>query len=244
MARKFVAASSEYLQVESGLGLAYPFTMACWANVDAEVGCTLMAVQQKASDNEFHMLEARGGDANNTVNAASHATAAAADALTSTFFSINTWFHAAGVFNSATSRSSFLNGGGKVTSATNATPASLDRYSVGALRRLTPAGYMSGKIAEAAIWNVALSDAQITLLAGGANPLSILPGNLIHYTPLWGNSSPEPNNGTGSTTLTATGTVKSDHPTNLVRPFPTTFNNYQFPSASSAGIISVTEKIR
>jgi hypothetical protein len=43
---------------------------------------------------------------------------------------------------------------------------------------------MSGSIAEAAIWNVALTDAKVAILAAGFSPLFVDPQSLVAYWPL------------------------------------------------------------
>lgn len=49
-----------------------------------------------------------------------------------------------------------------------------------------------GRIAHAAIWNVALSDAELVMLANGALPTHVRPSALQGYWPLHGIDSPEP----------------------------------------------------
>lgn len=51
-------------------------------------------------------------------------------------------------------------------------------------------GYFDGDIAEAAIWNVALSDAEIAMLAKGLSPLRVRPASLVSYVPMNGAASP------------------------------------------------------
>ena len=43
---------------------------------------------------------------------------------------------------------------------------------------------MDGQIAEAAIWNVALTDGEIASLAKGFKPTRIRPQSLVFYAPL------------------------------------------------------------
>ena len=51
--------------------------------------------------------------------------------------------------------------------------------------------YMNGRIAEVAIWSVALTAGEHTALAAGVSPLLIRPASLLGYWPIWGTSSPE-----------------------------------------------------
>lgn len=56
----------------------------------------------------------------------------------------------------------------------------------------TPAGFWHGSIADAAMWNVVLSDLEIAGLARGLRPWMIRPKNLVGYWPIDGYQSPEP----------------------------------------------------
>lgn len=52
--------------------------------------------------------------------------------------------------------------------------------------------YFQGRMAEAALWDVALGQNEITALARGRLPCDVRPMSLIEYSPLWGLDSPEP----------------------------------------------------
>ncbi len=68
-----------------------------------------------------------------------------------------------------------------------------------------------GRIAEVAVWNVALSSGEISALAHGAPPSKIRPGNLVGYWPLHGFASPEPDLRENSHNGTLTGTTEANH---------------------------------
>ena len=59
-----------------------------------------------------------------------------------------------------------------------------DRISIAAFRDSSPSGYTTGKIAEAAVWNVALTADEVKALAKGFSPLFVRPANLKAYWPL------------------------------------------------------------
>ena len=127
-------------------------------------------------------------------------------AQTSTTFSANTWSHGAAVFASATSRSAYLNGGGKITETTSATPApGLTTLHVGGyFSGSTLFGPMNGRLAEIGIWDAALTDDEVISLSKGVSPLRVRPQNLVAYWPLYGAASPEPNYVRNSTSLALT----------------------------------------
>lgn len=70
--------------------------------------------------------------------------------------------------------------------------------------------FFHGRLAEAAIWDVSLSDAEFLALARGASPLSIRRDHLKLYMPLFGVASPEPDISGAGKTGTTTAAV-ADH---------------------------------
>ena len=60
----------------------------------------------------------------------------------------------------------------------------MDEYLVGARRNTTIALHYTGRIADAAIWNAALTAAEIASLAKGMTCDKIRPQNLVFYAPL------------------------------------------------------------
>ena len=72
---------------------------------------------------------------------------------------------------------------------------------------------MSGHIAEAAIWNVALTAAEVTVLAKGVSPLFIRRQNLVAYWPLYGLHSPETDFSGNNRVMTLNnGPTRGNHP--------------------------------
>jgi len=101
---------------------------------------------------------------------------------------VNTWGHAAAVFVSTTSRFAYLNGVAGTENTTSRIPVTTpDTTNIGAriLRDATvniPA--IESLIAEAAIWNVVLTAAELLQLAAGYSPLFVRPASLVAYYPL------------------------------------------------------------
>ena len=50
---------------------------------------------------------------------------------------------------------------------------------------------MDGYMAEAAVWNVALTSAEVSVLSKGYSPLLVRPQSIVSYWPLIGRTSPE-----------------------------------------------------
>lgn len=104
----------------------------------------------------------------------------------------NSWQHAAIVVTSATNYSVFRNGGSKATGTTavSLTPANLNRITLGRAS-FSASDYFTGQLAHCAVWNVALTDAEIEVLGAGLLPTKVRSASLTAYWSLSGKDSPE-----------------------------------------------------
>jgi len=208
MARLFDDGASDYLQIDQAGVTVPPFSMVCWFNVDvSNLEFFLIQIADKDVADQYHALWLDGLDASDYVGAATY-DGTWKEAKTTAGFSTGTWMHAAGVWADTDDRRVYLNGGNKGTETTSVTPANMDRMTIGASGDSTPEAYISGHMAEVAIWNVALIDAEVVSLAKGFSPLFIRPQNLVAYWPLIRGL----NDRVGGYNMTASGTVISAHP--------------------------------
>ena len=185
MARKFYSVSSHVLTLASAPVTAVPFSMACWFNARSNAASqNLITIEVAGSTANRHDLVAVQG---NSVNAESKITGTAARATTTVGYSNNVWNHACGVWASITSRAVYLNGGNKGTDATSKAPSGINETKIGNGNL----GDMDGLIAEAAIWNAALTDGEVKALALGTRPIFIRPMSLVAYWPLLQRFAPE-----------------------------------------------------
>lgn len=187
--------STDYLRYNTGAILSvHPVTLACWfKTTDTTNNQTLMALSASAATaslQEIH-LGAAGGTAGDPVRAYVADGSAAGQAVSSTGYSSGVWHHACGVFTAVNSRAAFIDGGSKGTDANSRTPAGIDQATMGARVQATTISLLTGNIAEAGIWDVALTDDEVASLAKGFSPLLIRPTSLVAYWPLIGKYSPE-----------------------------------------------------
>lgn len=173
--------TSSYIGATSTPVTGPPFTMACWFNpLSATAGGVLMSIGNSAAADRFQ-LAANGDQANDPITfyaqqGASNATASA------TGYVLNTWQHAAAVCSGNASRSVFRNGAQKNTNTTSIIPASVNSILIGARWSAGSRGaFFNGRIAEAAIWNIGLTDDEILSLSKGFAPYLIRPSNLRFY---------------------------------------------------------------
>lgn len=215
--------TSNYLSVGAAVSTTLPLTFAAWVNrgsAGISGNPTILSMGWSGGTGNYIALQidgSSGGGIRANVN-----DGASSFAVTSATLGTSTWAHAAAVFSSSTSRAAYLNGGNKGTSTASKTWANTpDRTGIGIIPN-SPAQQAfasAGAIAEAAIWSVALTDAEIATLATGVSPLAVRPGSLLAYWPLIGQTSPEPNFINAASAMSITGSLSAAaHPRIIMPP--------------------------
>lgn len=209
--RSFVRASSQSLDATgSVLVSALPMTISIWFRPSNLTDLqNLVIVNNSSLTDTGCYIVYRADQAGKPLGAVNrHADTSFGEADLNSGFSSGVWAHCAGVFSSASSRSVFVNGS-KATNTTSSTPpTAMQSIHVG--HYATAVSYCDGQLAELGIWNVALTDDEITALARGLSPLRVRPSALVNYYPLIGNGT---ENGAKGSPLSNTGTTHADtHP--------------------------------
>lgn len=236
MSRSFDGAT-QYLTTASIPVAVAPLSMACWFNTSDDANeQTLMEIGDTGGTADAFSLAINGSVAGDPVQAQTRRSSTSTASSTSGY-SLNTWHHACAVFNSVTDRRAFIDGGSKGTESTSKAPVNLDVVRVGARARSTITAFFTGQVAEAAIWSVTLTDAEVAALGRGVSPLRIRPQSLVFYAPLLGVGSPEPDYTAGQRTLTITGGAPAgaSHP----RQQPTAFESPNGGSSLTATGITI-----
>jgi hypothetical protein len=182
MAYNFAGSSTQYLEVGSAPASSVPLTMACrfFASSPSTLA-SLMALNRPDNPSRFQLIL----NASNVVAGVVDASGTGGADSTAGTVASNTWSHAAGVFTSNTSRTAYLDGAAGGANTANIVPSGLNRLYVGTLRgSVGLAIFFTGLIAEAGIWNAALTAAEIASLAKGMTPDKIRPQSLVFYAPL------------------------------------------------------------
>lgn len=222
MAALFDDAGDDSIQVASAILTGVPISMACWFNTnDISVTQSLMTITDaSASDNFQLFIQATQEDVRARTRRDSNVQAAS-----SAQYTADTWRHACAVFAAVDDRRAFLDGGNKGTESTSQVPINLDVTTLGALRIADVVTQeVSGLMAEAAIWNVALSDDEVAVLGQGYSPLFVHPQNLVFYAPLIRTIQDV----VGAVTLTNDGSTVAAH-TRIRYPAPGRFGNLEAP---------------
>lgn len=190
MSRVFDSASTEYISTNTAAITGVPFSMACWYyRTDDTILNTLLFCGQSTSDDNYAALSIEDvGDGSNPSSVRAHSGTyggTARNAYTSTAATQNTWEHACGVWKTLSDTKVYIDGGNVGSDGTTGTAESgHDRTTIGALRRLSGLGWMDGRIAEAAIWDIALSVEEVESLAAGYSPRYVRPEGLVLYVPM------------------------------------------------------------
>jgi hypothetical protein len=186
MVRSFDDGSSEYLQVGSTPVSSHPLTLAGWFNTDdLTANQTVIGLANSATGVDYFVLQFGGSSYSDQVAfEVLDGSAVDGTCTTSSAASANTWHHACGVAASGSSRAVYLDGGSKGTDTAGLSAHSTNTIGIGRNSDSTPSDYFSGSVAEVGIWNVALTDAEVAVLAAGYSPLFVRPASLVFYLPL------------------------------------------------------------
>lgn len=211
MARSNNATQANYLSNASPVTTNSALTLACWFNIaNTTASHNLIDITNTAGDNYWSLVA--GGDvsgdpvilyvnANNTGETSAQSSAG---------YTANTWHHACGVVNSATSRTVYLNGGSSGNDTNNKAVHSftLNNTHLGGFRvGATTFSPLNGSIAEVAVWSVALSAAEVGMLAKGFAPPLVRPDALVAYWPIFGRMASPEQDRWGNFHMTINGTM-------------------------------------
>lgn len=165
--------STKYLSSTSPV-TGYPFTIAGWFSISGAAQ-NLIIVSKDAGI----LNNSIGIFANNNRIAGYIYTTGYQEVFATGTYANNTWVHACLVASSATSRTIYRDGGNSTSFNNNLTLPSLGTLSIG----FTSVSIV-GSAADCAVWNTALTAAEVASLAKGFSASLIQPGNLVYYAPM------------------------------------------------------------
>jgi hypothetical protein len=177
-------------------GIAPPCTLSAWVRVYDVVSSQIVTVGTSGSANNYYAL---GLNASNKAQAIEKDTVngLAISALT---VSNNVWHNLTAVFTDHTNRAIFIDGANKVAAA--GLRAAAATSFIGIMGDTISGGGWPADYAHVAIWNIALSDTEVSQLFA-VGPAWTRPASLIEYWPLFGNLSPEPSTQTANSLTVA-----------------------------------------
>lgn len=206
-----VGGGAQFAEVGTAPLTAVPLSFSCWANQDigSTGNQTLMGIVDTGVSNSHLSLQVNDGGIVKFLVVAPTASGVASATGTITK---GTDFHAAAVTSATNNRIAYRNGANPGTNSNVVVPTSLDAFSLGGLRHSIPTRFFNGPIWEAAIWNIALTAAEVALLATGLSPKFIRPEGLIRYWDCIEVNGADLMDQIGANRLAITGATRIEHP--------------------------------
>lgn len=182
MSRKFEA--SQYWRRTTAVASITPLTFSSWFwPVSTSINAVLMCISDNAPVAQ-NLIEMRHITTNTRAFVLGSGNNAATTAANNVIGA--QWNHAAAVFASDTSRFAYSNGVVSAEATASSTASGLNTTIIGARGISTPDQLYNGYIGESAIWQAALTSAEITALYRGVPPYLIRPTALVAYWPMKG----------------------------------------------------------
>lgn len=210
MARIFTGSSSHYMEHAAAVVSGPPCTLMVWAKRNSQ-NTPLIAVGNSGGTGRLQLNYQNVSSPRLMAQAFTVGNAGQAGLSVGTIDS--NWHHCAGVFASTTSRIAYLDGVGGTEDTASVATGTLNvtnlatRYVSG-----SRGNYYTGDLAEAAIFNAALSAEAMSAIGRRlASPLDFKASGLVAYWPIWGHASPETER-VGGFDMVVSGATRSDHP--------------------------------
>jgi hypothetical protein len=188
MAYNFTAASSQYLSTASTPVSSLPCTLACWFRITNTSDNNLLVTLDSGASSRIQISNNGAASQKRSVQAATFNSSNVFGriAYSEESYAANNWYHAAGVFETSTTRNAYFNGNVGTNDGTDGISVSgINKILIGARTSAGTIGqYNNGQIAEVGIWNVALTAAEVASLAKGMTCDKVRPQSLVFYAPL------------------------------------------------------------
>ena len=180
--RKFVAGSTQYLEIDSAPVTGVPFSTFLRFNTEdlTNVQAAFFLGDLDVTADYFAIM-LRGDVAGDPVYCTTRSAAAGSvNAVTTTGFMSGRWHSVLAVQATTALRWVTLDGEGYGEETTTVTPTiDTPRISIGRLGDSTPSDYASSIFAQVCLWNVALSRAEGSRMAAGEHPSTIRPESIV-----------------------------------------------------------------
>lgn len=177
---------ASFLNWDSVTTLTQPISFACWCFRDVEAIDTVLGHGDAASTDELWELQlsnigvplfrrVTGGNPSNAQSGLSPP---------------REWFHYAGVQSAADNAVCFTDGDVGVTNTNTSVPSGADRITVGAAPGLNNPNDFTGRVFWPAIWDTALTDEEVQILANGVHPYYVRRDSLVFFAVLIDSANP------------------------------------------------------
>ena len=207
--------STQYAWRTAPLADGAPFTVSAWFKSTSDSALqAIWGEAYQANILDFWRLSIRGNATGDPVGCYVRR-AGAANAVTSTGYTVNKWHHAMFIEAGSKDHRVYIDGGSGGTDVSNdQAPTNEDKMSIGALAyNGSWVNFFAGKLGEVAIWDVVLTDQEKTYLAAGISPSDIRPGSLVAHWKLVDDYLDSSGNSNTLTGVASPTFDNSDHPT-------------------------------
>lgn len=187
--------STKYGVIPSHATITPPFTYCAWVKLYSKTAA-MTVLNLADGDSTYHQLQFGSASGSFLTWSRQNATANTAIAYSTNFgtISTNVWYFVAGVHSATNNRVMFVNGAPYGTN-TDGRIVTVSKVGFGVrveggIPSPWSTEYLNGQLAEAAVWNAALTDSEIAQLGGNGNPslavsaMRIRPDKLVLYAPL------------------------------------------------------------
>ena len=192
MSRVFDGTNDNCNAVIGSMPTAVPVTLSAWVKMDSSWATgthTIVKIGDFDNYKDFFRIQAFKNSGGTTRFEASSHHGSEKRAQHGSSITASQWYHICGVFTSTTSRQIYVDGvaGTENTATSEPDAADFSHLSVGASKASgSNSNFLYGKVAEVAIWNVALSTTEIDKLKNGSCALFVKEENLKGYWPIQG----------------------------------------------------------
>jgi hypothetical protein len=188
MAYQFTAASSQYLSTASTPVSSLPCTLACWFRITNTANNNVLVTLDSGASSRITITNNGAASPKRAVQATTFNSSNVFGriAFNTESYAADTWYHAAGVFETSATLNAYFNGNAGTLDFTEGVSVSgINKILIGARTASGTIGqYHGGQIAEVGVWNVALTAAEIASLADGMTCDKVRPQSLVFYAPL------------------------------------------------------------
>lgn len=221
MARRFVRTSSQQLNLGSSPVSGPPLTLAIRAKATSFTANPYYFTLAEAAASRWFSISVGLSGSNGLIRAIQSDNTTTAIAEHGTAAATGNWLHCVAVFAGTGSRSINYNNLTKVTETTVVGSITPGLLTIGAYRdgSFGSSNWADGDLAEAAVWDVALTDDEQAAYMRGVSPLLIRPQSLLGYWPLIDGSAPDLDRWRNRYDLTPVNTpTMGEHPPGLYSP--------------------------
>lgn len=171
----------QFLELDTPVEGFPPYAVSFWVYLDdLTPDQTLFSVADKDSLDQYVAVRVVGGVPQLKVKSGG----TEGIAIASGSMTVNTWHHIYIDSSDTSNRRILLDNANEGTDTTTVNPTGLDRTALGRLGHQSPLEYMSGRVAEVAVWSAPLDDKDLPQLLLGISPLKVRPELALVYWPL------------------------------------------------------------